>query len=83
MKDLSKIGRELKDVIIIDNADFSYMFQVSNAFPCKSWYDDQSDRELIDFVPILQALGSVMNFDFLTFNLGQRCQALHPKDSKK
>ena len=66
VKDLSKIGRDLKDVIIIDNADFSYMFQVSNAVPCKSWYDDQSDRELIDFVPILQALGSVMNFYFLT-----------------
>ena len=26
VKDLSKIGRELKDVIIIDNADFSYLF---------------------------------------------------------
>ena len=59
VKDLSRIGRDLKDVIIIDNADFSYLFQPENAMPCLSWYDDPRDTELLDMIPILQALGSV------------------------
>ncbi len=59
VKDLSRLGRDLKDVIIIDNAEFSYMFQPNNALPCLSWYEDPSDTELLDLIPILQALGSV------------------------
>ncbi len=59
VKDLSRLGRDLKDVIIIDNAEFSYMFQPNNALPYLSWYEDPSDTELLDLIPILQALGSV------------------------
>jgi hypothetical protein len=35
------------------------MFQPENAFPSISWYDDPNDRELIDFVPLLEKLSVV------------------------
>jgi len=40
VKDMALLGRDLKDVIIIDNSPTSYLFQPENAFATKSWYDD-------------------------------------------
>lgn len=46
VKDLSKIGRDLKDCIIVDNLSKSYAFQPENGLPISSWYDNQADMEL-------------------------------------
>mmetsp|Transcript_89184 Transcript_89184/g.237029 ORF Transcript_89184/g.237029 Transcript_89184/m.237029 type:complete len:329 (-) Transcript_89184:155-1141(-) len=59
VKDLSKLGRDLKDVIIIDNSPICYSLQPSNAIPIKTWRDDPNDRELYDLVPILYSLVQV------------------------
>jgi len=59
VKDLSKIGRPLKDVIIIDNSPICYALQPDNAIPIKTWRDDVSDRELLDLIPILYSLAEV------------------------
>lgn len=59
VKDMAKLGRPLSDIIIIDNSPSSYLFQPENALPSISWYDDKSDRELNDFVPILERLATV------------------------
>ena len=59
VKDMAKLGRSLNDVIIIDNSPSSYLFQPENSLPCTSWYDDKSDRELNDLVPILEKLATV------------------------
>eukprot|EP00922_Rhytidocystis_sp_ex-Travisia-forbesii_P066154 GHVS01098224.1.p2 GENE.GHVS01098224.1~~GHVS01098224.1.p2 ORF type:complete len:322 (-),score=56.93 GHVS01098224.1:1768-2733(-) len=59
VKDLSKLGRELKDTVIIDNSPNSYGLQPDNAIPIKSWFDDMNDRELSDLIPILEALARV------------------------
>jgi RNA polymerase II subunit A small phosphatase-like protein len=59
VKDMSKLGRSLNDVIIIDNSPSSFLFQPENALPSISWYDDKNDRELNDFVPILEKLALV------------------------
>ena len=59
VKDLSKLGRELKDIIIIDNSPSAYMFQPENALPITSWYEDQKDRELQKLIPILERLSQV------------------------
>ena len=56
MKDLTRLGRPIKDIIIIDNSPNSYLFQPQNALPCVSWYDDQSDTELATFIPIMEKL---------------------------
>jgi len=58
VKDLSKLGRPLKDCIIIDNSAQSYIFQPQNAIPIPSWFDDQSDTALKRLIPLLKWLGS-------------------------
>mmetsp|Transcript_30570 Transcript_30570/g.90694 ORF Transcript_30570/g.90694 Transcript_30570/m.90694 type:complete len:324 (-) Transcript_30570:42-1013(-) len=59
MKDLSKLGRNLKDVIIIDNSPICYALQPHNAIPIKTWRNDYSDQELLELIPILNALVTV------------------------
>lgn len=56
VKDLSKLGRELPQVIIVDNSPASYIFHPENAIPCQSWFDDMNDRELLDLIPLLEQL---------------------------
>lgn len=53
VKDLRKIGRGLKDLIIVDNSPPSYLFQPANAIPIASWFDDTSDRQLLELLPVL------------------------------
>merc|ERR1712223_659873 len=50
VKDLSRLGRELHKIIIVDNSPASYVFHPDNAVPCSSWFDDMEDRELLDDV---------------------------------
>ena len=59
VKDLSRLDRDLKDVIIIDNSPTSYIFHPENALPSISWYDDMSCTELYQMMPILEALARV------------------------
>lgn len=53
VKDLSKVGRKLKNQVFIDNAPKSYLFQPTNAVPITSWFDDMNDTELKDIIPVL------------------------------
>lgn len=59
VKDLSKLGRDLKHTIIIDNSPICYALQPNNAIPIRMWKDDPSDRELLDLIPILHSLTEV------------------------
>jgi TFIIF-interacting CTD phosphatase-like protein len=59
VKDLSKIGRDPKDIIIIDNSPVAYMFQHENAIPIVSWYEDSKDKELHKLMPVLERLATV------------------------
>lgn len=59
VKDLSKLGRKLENVIIIDNSPNSYRLHLSNAVPIKTWYDDPHDTELLQLVPFLIQLTEV------------------------
>jgi len=56
VKDMGKLGRELKKSIIIDNSPASYMFNPESALPVESWFDDENDNELLDLIPILEEL---------------------------
>ena len=59
VKDLSLVGRALKDSIIIDNSPTSYMLQPECALPILSWYDDPRDNALVDLIPLLIQLSKV------------------------
>ncbi len=59
VKDLKRLNRDLKNVIIVDNSPLSYAFNHDNGFPVTSWYDDKNDRELLDIIPILEFLSTV------------------------
>ena len=39
-KDMSKLGRNQKDAIILDNSPAAYLLQPDQAVPIISWYDD-------------------------------------------
>ena len=56
IKDLRKMDKELKDIIIIDNNIKSFIYQQENGIPIKSWYDDYNDLELFKLIPILKNL---------------------------
>mmetsp|Transcript_18287 Transcript_18287/g.39078 ORF Transcript_18287/g.39078 Transcript_18287/m.39078 type:complete len:297 (-) Transcript_18287:401-1291(-) len=59
VKDLSRMGRDLKDVIIIDNSPICYALQPDNAIPIRTWKDDPRDQELLELIPILRSLKDV------------------------
>ena len=47
VKDLSRLGRDLNKVIILDDSPLSYKLQPKNALPISSWIDDPDDKELL------------------------------------
>ena len=59
VKDLSVIGRDLSQIIIIDNSPISYKLQPDNAIPIKSWTGDQSDKELEFLMPLLEKVSTL------------------------
>jgi len=56
IKDLSNLGRNLKDVIIVDNSPVAYEFHKENAIPISTWMDDENDVELLRVYEILTNL---------------------------
>ncbi|KAM3069242.1 hypothetical protein ACMFMG_010754 [Clarireedia jacksonii] len=56
VKDLSQVGRDLRETIIIDNSPTSYIFHPQHAVPISSWFSDAHDNELLDLIPVLEDL---------------------------
>ena len=46
VKDLTRLGREVSQCILVDNSPLSYMFQPENAIGCSSYIDATMDGEL-------------------------------------
>ena len=59
IKDLNKLGRDLKDIIIVDNSPLSYSFNHDNGLPILTWFNDKNDKELYYITPILEFLSDV------------------------
>jgi len=75
VKDLTHLGRTLESTVIVDNSHYSYMFQPHHAIPIKTWYNDNSDRQLYDLLSFLHEMNACQlvspflrsaNFEFLT-----------------
>lgn len=56
VKDLARLGRSLRDTILLDNNADCYLFQPENAIPINSWYDDPEDTDLLDVLGILDVI---------------------------
>lgn len=73
IKDLRILAnRPLRDIVIIDNAAYSFGYQVENGVPIISWHDDPCDRELFNLIDYLKALSKaedVREVNRLTFHL--------------
>jgi len=57
VKDLRILGdRDLKDVVLVDNASFSYLYQISNGIPIIPFFDRKDDQELKHLLKYLKVL---------------------------
>ncbi len=54
IKDLTKISKDLAKIIIIDNMPDNFKKQHENGIFIKSWYNDETDRALLNLIPILK-----------------------------
>jgi len=59
VKDLSRLGRDLNGVIIIDNSPSCYRLQPENGIPISTWTDDMNDVKLSQLAPLLKLLATV------------------------
>jgi RNA polymerase II subunit A small phosphatase-like protein len=59
VKDMSLLGRDMKDIILVDNSPNSFLFQPENAYHIKNFFDDKTDRELIRLSNFLDRIAEV------------------------
>jgi len=77
VKDLSRLGRDLNKVIILDNSPISYIFHPDNAVACTSWFEDPRDNELIHLIPHFENLAKVDSVYSILKNSNQQHQHHH------
>jgi TFIIF-interacting CTD phosphatase-like protein len=57
IKDLRIIAnRDLKDIVIVDNAVYSFGFQLNNGIPIIPFYNDKKDEELLHLIYYINCL---------------------------
>lgn len=56
VKDLSRVGRDLSKMIIVDNVAENFQLQPDNGIFIKSWFDDTSDTALSELAPLLSEI---------------------------
>ena len=58
IKELKRLNRNLKYLVIVDNSPLAYTFDIDNGLPIKTWYDDKNDTELYKIINILEFLST-------------------------
>jgi len=56
IKDLSKLGRDISKMIIVDNIAENFQFQPHNGIHIRTWFDDMSDTALEELAPLLKEI---------------------------
>jgi len=83
VKDLRVIGnRNMQDMILVDNAAYSFGYQIENGIPIIPYYDNKTDQELKHLIPYLKFLSSAKDpreINKLTFKLHNYSQYNSPE----
>jgi len=61
VKDLRIFGKDLSQIVIIDNSVFSFAYQIGNGIPIIPFYDDKSDEEMLHLLYYLDCLAKVQD----------------------
>ena len=72
IKDLRVLGRNLKQVVIVDNAPYAFAAQLDNGYPILPFFDDPQDRELahvLEYLQLLKDVDDVRPFNSAKFKL--------------
>ncbi|CAG9324529.1 unnamed protein product [Blepharisma stoltei] len=73
IKDLRVLAnRRMQDIIIVDNAAYSFGYQIDNGIPIISWHDDRYDKELLnlsDYIKVLAKVPDIRELNRKTFRL--------------
>ena len=57
IKDLSRLGRDLGRVVLVDNCPYSFLSQPSNGVPCLPYHGCRHDNQLLTVIlPLVQSL---------------------------
>ena len=89
MKDMSRMGRKMSEILLLDNSPLSYSLQPDNGVPCTSYINDASDTELKDIQPFLIELSKCDDVRKHTrkwkrhFNVMYRNRSKEKAESKK
>ena len=75
VKDLSMLGRDPRQTVLVDNNPFSFLFQPDNGVLCEPFYGDPTDQHLTQvLLPLLKILACVNDVRPLL----RRRSATHP-----
>jgi len=77
VKDMGRMGRDITQIMILDNSPHSYLFNRENAIPCETWYNDKNDRELLELIPIFEQLADPKVTDI---RVAMRDMGVSPKE---
>lgn len=56
IKDLQVIGRPLASTLLVDNSPHAYAYNIDNGVPIESWFDDDTDTELLKLIGFLRQM---------------------------
>jgi len=56
IKDLHVVGRPLESTMLVDNSPHAYAYNIDNGIPIESWFDDDTDTELLKLIGFLRQM---------------------------
>lgn len=78
-------NREIRDIVIVDNAIYSFSHQLFNGIPIISWFDNRQDEELKNlkyYLKLLAHSDDIREVNRLTFRLDNFCEGYVEQFSK-